>query len=402
MPVRKDPDVIEASPNAIPRRTYSVDHPPSLAAFQKLCSQNVSSDQYPLSASVESNVPIYDARSFDPDDTATAASLQAEWYHILLSGPGVLVLRNMFPDTALLEKVNEAFQKTIENEKRDASSKGDHFSESGKNDRIWNSFSKHSLQDPTSFVEYYSNQWLAFISDAWLGPGYRVTAQVNIVRPGGEAQISHRDYHLGFQTAEDCARYPIAMQIASQLLTLQGAVAHSDMPEGTGATRLLPFSQQFEEGFMAYRLPEFNEYFLSKYVSMPLKMGDGLFFNPALFHAAGNNQSTDFVRKANLLQISSAFGKTMEMIETLPLIESCWDTLRRKYDLQGFSNEVKAFVAAVAAGYPFPTNLDKRAPAPGGLAPESEQQIVIKALREGWDKQGVLNALHRMNEDSKA
>jgi ectoine hydroxylase-related dioxygenase (phytanoyl-CoA dioxygenase family) len=308
----------------------------------------------------------------------------------------------MFSDTTLLEKVNEIFQQPIDSEKKSASSNGDHFAGSGKNDRIWNSFSKHGLQDPSSFFEYYSNPWLALISDAWLGPGYRITAQVNIVHPGGEAQVSHRDYHLGFQTAEECARYPIAMQIASQFLTLQGAVAHSDMPEGTGATRLLPFSQQFEEGFMAYRLPKFNEFFLSDYVSLPLKMGDGLFFNPALFHAAGNNQSTDFVRKSNLLQISSAFGKTMETIESHCLIERCWDALRRKDDVQGLTTEVKAFVAAVAAGYPFPTNLDKRAPAPGGLAPESEQQILLRALEDGWQKQQVLAALHQICEDSKA
>lgn len=385
----------------IPARIYATNQPPSLVAFKELCSQKVPTNQYPLSTVVESNVPIYDALTLDLNDTATAASLQNEWHDILLSGPGVFVLRHMFSDTALLEKVNDVFQKTIDLEKT-ASSKGDHFAANGKNDRIWNSFSKHGLQDPVSFLKYYSNRWLALVSDAWLGPGYRVTAQVNMVRPGGAAQEAHRDYHLGFQTAEECVQYPIAMHIASQLLTLQGAVAHSDMPDGTGSTRLLPFSQRFEEGFMAYRLPEFREFFLSKYVSLPLKMGDGIFFNPALFHAAGSNTSEDFVRKANLLQISSAFGKTMETVECLPLIERCWDALKQKYDSQGFSGEVNAFVSAVAAGYSFPTNLDIRTPAPGSLAPESEQQIVLRALQENWDKQRVLDALHQIIEDSRA
>jgi ectoine hydroxylase-related dioxygenase (phytanoyl-CoA dioxygenase family) len=66
--------------------------------------------------------------------------------------------------------------------------------------------------------------------EAWLGPAYRITSQVNVVKPGGAAQVSHRDYHLGFQTAEVCEKFPIATQIASQFLTLQGAVAHSNMP----------------------------------------------------------------------------------------------------------------------------------------------------------------------------
>jgi hypothetical protein len=50
--------------------------------------------------------------------------------------------------------------------------------------------------------------------------------------------------------------------LASRFLTLQGAVAHSDMPIESGPTRLLPFSQKFEKGYMAYRIPEFQNYFL--------------------------------------------------------------------------------------------------------------------------------------------
>lgn len=385
----------------IPRRTYSTALPPSVAALEKLCSQTTSPGQYPLCATVTSKVPIYDIHNFDPRDAGVVASLQDEWHHILYSGPGVVVLRNMFSDKEILDQVNAVFQNVIDLEKG-AARKGDHFAGNGNNDRIWNSFSKHCLQDPESFLEYYSNPWLALISDAWLGPGYRVTAQVNIVRPGGAAQTSHRDYHLGFQTAEECARYPIPMQIASQLLTLQGAVAHSDMPDGTGSTRLLPFSQQLEEGFMAYRLAEFNEFFLANYVSLPLKMGDGLFFNPALFHAAGSNESADVVRKANLLQISSAFGKPMETIETPPLVERCWNLLKVKYENEGDSIGVKAFISAIAAGYPFPTNLDKRAPGPQGLAPESEQEILLRGLQEGWTREEILRALYQIGEDSQA
>ncbi|RDW79400.1 hypothetical protein BP6252_04038 [Coleophoma cylindrospora] len=402
MPATTATETLYASITQPPNRVHSTNRPPSLATLKTICSETASTKQYPHCEGIESNVPIYNLLKFDPTDSTTASALQEEWYNILHSGPGVFVLRNMYSDKALLEKVNGVFQKIIDHERSSSAKKGDHFAGNGKNDRIWNSFSKHGLQDPMSFFEYYSNSWLALVSDAWLGPGYCITAQVNIVRPGGEAQTVHRDYHLGFQTAEECARYPKAMHNASQFLTLQGAVAHSDMPNGTGSTRLLPFSQRFEEGFMAYRLPEFNEFFLSKYVSLPLSMGDGIFFNPALFHAAGNNQSTDFVRKANLLQISSAFGKTMETVDGLPLLERCWDALKQKYDVEGFSAEVTAFVSAVAAGYPFPTNLDVRTAAPGGLAPESEQQTVLKALQENWDKQEIIGAINQIREDSRA
>lgn len=40
------------------------------------------------------------------------------------------------------------------------------------------------------------------ICEAWLGPGYSMTSQTNIVNPGGKAQEPHRDYresgHVSF------------------------------------------------------------------------------------------------------------------------------------------------------------------------------------------------------------
>ncbi|RYN81005.1 hypothetical protein AA0117_g2723 [Alternaria alternata] len=284
-------------------RLFSVKKPPSLDDFKKLTTESVPC-HYPLAKAVELNVPIYhlpDYHSLSPEERS---ALQDEWYHILLSGPGVFVTKDLYKDTSLLEKVNRVYANIIAEEKKVAGKRGDHFAGAGANDRIWNSLSKHCLQDPESFATYYANPWLPLISEAWLGPHHRLTSQVNIVKPGAKAQISHRDYHIGFQDNQSCERFPKAMQVASQFLTLQGAVAHSAMPVESGPTRLLPFSQKFEEGYMAYRIPEFADYFLEKYVSMPLEMGDGLFFNPALFHAAGQNDSADINRSANLLQIS--------------------------------------------------------------------------------------------------
>jgi ectoine hydroxylase-related dioxygenase (phytanoyl-CoA dioxygenase family) len=174
------------------------------------------------------------------------------------------------------------------------------------------------------------------------------------------------------------------------------------MPLESGPTRLLPFSQKFEEGYMAYRLKEFQDFFLEKYVSVPLEKGDGLFFNPALFHAAGSNTSTDVQRSANLLQISSAFGKPMEMIDSLPLVERTWEALRDKHQKDGLTDELRAFVNNVAEGYPFPTNLDRRVPETAGMAPDSEQDLLMKGLKEGWDRDRVMVELKQMRNDSRA
>lgn len=381
----------------IPRRLYSLSHTPSLDLFKKLCEQSINLQTYPKASSVASNIPIYDlaATSESPEHID---KLQDEWHHILRSGPGVFVLRNFCTDALLLEKVNTVFSTIIDGEA--STSKGDHFAASGKNSRIWNSFQKHAERDPSSFVKYYSNPWLARVCEAWLGPAYQVTAQVNIVKPGGQPQVSHRDYHLGFQSAKACSLFPKATQVATQFLTLQGAVAHSDMPLVSGPTRFLPFSQQFEDGYMAYRHSEFQEYFDENWVSVDLKLGDAVFFNPALFHAAGENKTTDLERSANLLQISSAFGKTMESIDTVSIISKCCDAVRELYLETGMTDRVRAILAAIGEGYPFPTNLDRRPPAPGGMAPESEIDILRRGLEQDWDTTAVVKEIMTVRRDS--
>jgi ectoine hydroxylase-related dioxygenase (phytanoyl-CoA dioxygenase family) len=380
-------------------RLFSASSPPSLVEFRKLITES-HIEQYPLSSSVVSGVPIYELPEYSSLSLEDVSALQDEWYHILLSGPGVFATKRLYRDVTLLEHVNEVYSAIITDEKKSSGKKGDHFAGAGANDRIWNSFSKHCLHDPESFLEYYANPWLPLILSAWLGPQHRLTAQVNVVKPGAAAQISHRDYHIGFQDSESCAKFPKALQVASQFLTLQGAIAHSDMPVESGPTRLLPFSQKFEEGYMAYRIPEFQDYFLENYVSVALDKGDGLFFNPALFHAAGQNDSIDIQRSANLLQISSAFGKPMEMIDTYPLIEKTWTGLVYMYKQDGLSDEVKAFVGNVAEGYPFPTNLDRRVPESAGMAPASEQDLLLKGLKESWTKERVLHELRIMKEEA--
>ncbi|OAP61875.1 hypothetical protein AYL99_04078 [Fonsecaea erecta] len=403
----------------VPKRLYSLSTPPSLSDFKTLCSQSTSREMYPLASAVVSNIPIYDLPDEDGVDDAVLDALQDEWHHILLSGPGVMVLRNFMPDRALLERVNDVFAAIIADEAAAAAgegrSKGDHFAASGTNARIWNSFQKHATRDPASFVRYYANRYLAAVCAAWLGPAYQVTAQVNIVRPGGRPQVPHRDYHLGFQTGEACARYPAATQTATQFLTLQGAVAHTDMPLASGPTRFLPFSQQFAAGFLAYRRPEFQALFEARWVSCPLHMGDAVFFNPALVHAAGENQTRDVHRSANLLQVSSAFGKTMESVDTLAMISRCWDEVRRMYDEDTRGGErkgagagadlltgtrVEAVLNAMGNGYPFPTNLDRRPPAPGGMAPESETDVLRRGLLEGWNRDQVVSAITAIRTDS--
>jgi ectoine hydroxylase-related dioxygenase (phytanoyl-CoA dioxygenase family) len=214
--------------------------------------------------------------------------------------------------------------------------------------------------------------------------------------------MAHRDYHLGFQNAELSSRFPRAMHVASSLLTLQGAVAHIDMSLASGPARFLPYSQTFEDGFMAYRRPKFSDYFEHNCVSLPLRKGDAVFFNPALFHAAGENKTPNLERSANLLQISSAFGKTMESIDTQAILGRCWAHVAVMHKKEGMSLRAQSAIKAVADGYAFPTNLDKRPPAPGGIAPESEQDMLKRALTESWTVENTLRAAKEIRQNSLA
>ena len=264
--------------------------------------------------------------------------------------------------------------------------RGDHFGTPGANDRIWNALEKLAVADPEAFVDYYENDMVALGPRAWLGPGYQVTAQANIVRPGGAGQTVHRDYHLGFMDSDQAARYPRHVHLFSPELTLQGAVAHVDMPVESGPTLYLPHSQKYELGYLAYWLPEFQDYFVANHIQLPLSAGDVVWFNPALFHAAGSNRTgvgglQPVQRMANLLQVSSAFGRSMESVDRARVVEAIYPSLLRRAG-EWSQDSLERVVAASAEGYAFPGNLDRAQPV-GGLAPPTQAETVLAALAAG-------------------
>ncbi|GAB7528746.1 phytanoyl-CoA dioxygenase family protein [Pseudomonas sp. 3A(2025)] len=352
-----------------------------LQTFATLCEQTTRAADYPQCDSVLSNVPIYQADTLHRALNDDPKPLMSELHRLFRHGPGVVVIRQGFTDMAVIDQHSAVFEDILDDEARHASG-GDHFAQSGANGRIWNALQKAALRSPESFIDYYSNPLIGLVAQAWLGPYYQVTAQVNVVRPGGQAQQPHRDYHLGFQTLEVLQHYPLDVQVMSQYLTLQGAVAHSDMPVETGPTLLLPFSQQYEAGYMAWRNQAFIEYFQARAVQLPLHKGDLLFFNPALMHAAGTNRTADRQRMANLLQISSAFGKPMEALDHDRMMLAVYPYLLGRLEQQTLdATALNAVIASAAQGYAFPTNLDSDPPLQG-LAPMTGQQWMHQALSE--------------------
>jgi ectoine hydroxylase-related dioxygenase (phytanoyl-CoA dioxygenase family) len=225
---------------------------------------------------------------------------------------------------------------------------------------------------------------IAMISEAWLGTGYQVTSQVNVINLGSEAQSVHRDYHMGFRTAVEITKFPPHAHKLSPALTLQGAVAHVDMPIEIGPTLYLPFSQTFAPRYFAWHKLEFKEYFNANYVQLPLAKGDMAFFNPALFHAVGRTKTIDVRRMGNMLQVSSVYGRAMEAMGRSRMSATLYPVLAKMkktgaLNTQGIHNAI----AACAESYSFPTNLDRDPPI-GGLASETQAALLQRALNENW------------------
>ena len=349
-----------------------------LGEFSKSLDRELQQNEVPLSHDIQQNVPIYDVSKIDfLSDTKL---LRTEWANILHKTSGVLVLKNAYPDTSIIDTASAIYEKIIADEKAATGNKADHFAASGANDRIWNSAQKLCQYDPQTFSKYFSNLAVDTACKAWLGPNYQMTAQINLVRPSGAAQSPHRDYHLGFQTKEIAESYPAHVHDLSPALTLQGAIAHVDMPIESGPTKLLPFSQIYRHGYLAFSQPNFREYFENNYVQIPLNKGDVLFFNPALYHAGGANISKDTQRMANLLQVSSAFGRAMESLNRSEMTRMLYPILAKNSDKMNEA-EINAAITSCSEGYSFPTNLDT-APPLDGLAPETQANLFRRALKE--------------------
>ena len=85
---------------------------------------------------------------------------------------------------------------------------------------------------------------------------------------------------------------------------------------------------------------------------------------------------------ANLLQISSPFGRAMEALDRTAMVRAVYPALLAMKAAGRSQRELHNVVVATAEGYPFPTNLDLDQPI-GSLAPPSQVDTVLAALADG-------------------
>ena len=160
----------------------------------------------------------------------------------------------------------------------------------------------------------------------------------------------------------------------------------------SGPTMYLPFSQRVTAGYVACHQPDLIDYFTEHHVQPALATGDAAFFNPRLMHGAGSNRTPDVRRMANLLQVSSPFGRAMEAVDRTAIVKAVYPVLVRRRATGVHEAQLHAALAAAAEGYAFPTDLD-RDPPTGGLAPETQAHLVWHALELGWDADTLGGAL---------
>ncbi len=335
-------------------------------------------------AEIVDGIPVYAAATLVDADRQR---LGPELARVLARGAGVLVIRGAV-ESGVVQAATEVFRAIIDEQRALGTAAGDHYAAPGANDRIWNALEKLAVRAPSVFIDYYGGEPLHVVTDAWFGPGAKYSSQVNVVNPGGAAQEPHRDYPMGFMTQDQAERYPRHVHALAPHLTLQAGIAHSDMPLETGPTMVLPGSQRYELGYLAWRLEPMREYFAQHHVQPELRLGDAVFFNPAVFHGAGANRTDDVHRMANLLQISSPFGVTLEAVDRDRMARALYPDLLDR----GPSGHVERAVAVAAEPTPFPFNLDRDQPI-GGLAPPAMAELVTDAVAAGLPPEELAKAL---------
>jgi hypothetical protein len=88
---------------------------------------------------------------------------------------------------------------------------------------------------------------------------------------------------------------------------------------------------------------------------------------------------------ANLLQVSSAFGRAMEAVDRSAMSVAMLPALQAMARGRASPATIANVIAACAEGYGFPTNLDLDQPA-DGLAPATQADVLNRAVTEGWSR----------------
>ncbi len=311
----------------------------------------------------------------------------------LTDGPGIVVFKQAFGDLSVVDRATEAFLAQIAAEKAAGVAAGDHFAKPGANDRVWGALDKLAVAEPAVFADYYANDVIALISEAWLGPDYQVTSQVNVVNPGGQAQTAHRDYHLGFMDAGGLRPLPGpgAPALAGADPAGRGrALRHAgrDRPDPLPAV-LAPVRARLP------RLPPARVHRVLPGELHPAAAGEGRRRVlqprpvPRRRHERLDRPSDGWPTCCRCPHRSAAPWRPSTGSRCAGRCSRCCWQQKAAGASDGDLDNV---IAASAEGYAFPTNLDRDQPI-DGLAPQTQADLVRQAVAEEWTQAAFESAL---------
>ncbi len=104
---------------------------------------------------------------------------------------------------------------------------------------------------------------------------------------------------------------------------------------------------------------------------------------------AATTRTGEVQRLANLLQVSSPMGRSIEAVDRVAMVQALYPVLATEEFAPGAR---AAVIAAAAEGYAFPTNLDTDPPV-AGLAPESMAAMMARMLDAGETQANFAAAL---------
>ena len=254
--------------------------------------------------------------------TAERREVQAELARALIDGPGHRRVQGRVPDPAVVDRATAVFDGDDRGAEGGRRRRRRPLRQAGRQrpglGRAGQARAARRRRCSPTTTPTTCSRWSARPGSA---PATRSPRRSTSSTPAGR-----RRSRTATTTSASCpssrrGRYPAHVHRLSPALTLQGAVAHCDMPVETGPTMYLPHSQKYPAGLP--RLPPAGVHrrtSTSTTCSCRCDKGDAAFFNPALFHGAGTNRSADVRRMANLLQVSSAFGRAMETVDRAAIV----------------------------------------------------------------------------------
>ena len=293
-----------------------------------------------------------------------------EIVNILKDREGFFIVKDAF-DPKLIDSNRESYYEILSKEK------WDHSRVKGTGKRIWRSLEKLALMDPHGWIYFYCNSALDHVFEAWLGPLYQLTAQINIINQDHKNLPVHFDYHFGMLRKDLQNKFPDTQKYMNQFMTLQAIVPHSNMNFENGGTRIYSGSQKsFVENFNLTE-KEVESLFCKNAICPNLNIGDVLFLNSSLLHAGGVNKTSED-RIALLIQASSAFGIPMEQNDYNLIHDVIFENVCELYKegKLAFEDGIRA-IRNSSSSYLFPVNFDEISPR-HGILPFTQTEKLIK------------------------